>query len=408
MKKLLLITILILSSIVTLSGCLEHVELNKLGIVSGLAIDKNGDRYLVTAQILNPPAIAGETQNALPIYTLKAEGASIHEAYKKLDQYSSSALFLSHLNVIVINEEFAKDGFSPILNFALRYAEIRPDISIIVAKDHAAEDILNVVTAVDMIPAARLNISALIPTRTARLTSSNLYEVVDMVNTHSTNVVLNAVSIHLEEAHIDDDIEQRNEDEDKVTSNGSTIDNILNIANPVQLRIEHLAVFQGDKLVGFIDDYEAQFYNIIMGQHKRYTIVTRVEEDYYISAGIVSQLESNITTDLANNEATIKINLKAIIAENTYPLDLTYTENLTAMGDYLQKQVEDDMNKFINKIQTELKSDIFGIGGKAYYQEYDIWQEKKGYWSELFPELKINLEIELHVDSIGEIGNVTL
>ena len=406
-KKLLIATALLLSSIITLAGCLESVDLNKLGIVSGIAIDKLDGEYTVTVQILNPSSIVGEAPNTLPVYSLKANGRSIHEAWSKLDNITTSALYLSHLNVIIINEDFAKAGFSPLINFALRHADIRPDISIVVAKDEKASDILSVVTALDMIPAAQLNISSRVPSHTPRLTSSNLYEVVDIVNNNSVNVVLNAASIHRVKEHLNEDIKRSNGTEGNSTRDGSTIDNILDITRPVQLRIEHLAVFKGDKLAGYLDDYEAMLYNMVMGHNKRYVVVTKIEEDYYTSVRI-PQAKSKITTDLANNEATIKLNLNAIIVENTYPIDLTNTENLKVMSEYVKKQVEKDMNNFIDKVQKELKSDIFGIGGKAYYHENKIWKEKEGYWSEIFPEVKINLEIELEIDSVGEVGNVTL
>jgi len=406
-KKRLLSCLFIILSIMTLTGCLERVQINQLGIVAGIGIDKADDEYTVTIQILNPSAIAGKAGSALPVYSLKAEGSSIHEAYNKLDQYTSTALSLSHLNVIVVNEEFAETGIAPALNFALRRFDIRPDITIVIAKEESANEVLNVVTVLDMIPAAQINVSAMVSTHTARLTSSNLYETVDMVNTNATNAVLNAVSIHREEEHIDEKIEGQDGTKGQTADNGSTIDNILDIAAPVQLRIEHLAVFQGEKLAGFLDDNEAQLYNMIMGNHKRYQILTRIEEDYYTSFGVTG-VKSKITTDLANNEATIKMNLKGMIFENTYPIDLTNQENLTVMSEYLKSQFEQDINSFTRKVQTELKSDIFGIGGKAHNQENKVWIEKEGYWSELFPELTINIEIELEVDSVGEIGNVTL
>lgn len=406
-KKLLSACLLIISSVFMLTSCLERVELNKIGVVTGFGINKTEDGYLVTAQILNPAAIAGETQNALPVYTLTGEGKTIQDAVSRVGQVMSSGFFLSHLNVIVIDESFAEDGFAPLLNFALRHSEIRPDISIIVAKDNCANDVLNVITALDRIPAAQLNVSTMLSSHTGRLTNYNLYDVVDMVNGDSINVVLNAVSIHREEGHVDESVERQDGTSGQTSQNGSTIDNILDITNPVQLRIEHLAVFKTDKLIGFLDANEAQLYNIVMGESKRYVLITRIEEDYYTSAR-VTKVKSKITTDLENNEATIKLNLDAMILENTYPIDFTNEENLTAISQYLKAQFETDINDFVHKVQTELESDIFGIGGKAYYQEHKLWKEKEGYWSELFPEITINIEVELNIDSVGEIGNVTL
>lgn len=398
---------LLLSSLFALTGCLERVELNKLGIVTGIGIDKTDDIYTLTVQIINPSAISGESQNSLPVYNLKAEGDSIHEAFSRVGQITSAALFLSHLNVIVINEEFAEAGFAPLLNFALRHAEIRPDISIVVAKDHSANDILSVVTALDTIPAAQINVSGKVASHAARLTHYNFYEVVDMVNTNAINVVLNAVSIHHEKDHLDEEIVGKNNISGTTQNNGSTLDNILDIALPVQLRIEHLAVFRGENLIGFLDDEQAQLYNMIMGANKRYVIVAKTEDGFYTSVR-VPQVDTQIKTDLANNEATIQMNLKAIILENTYPIDLTNSENLTVMSEHLKTHFEQEMTDFIHLIQTEFETDVIGIGGKAYYQENSLWRELEGYWADLFPEVKINLEIQLEIDSVGEIGNVTL
>lgn len=406
-KKILFLALVVLSSTFTLTGCLERVELNKLGIVTGIGIDKSDDIYIVTAQIINPSAISGESQNSLPVYNLKAEGESIHEAFSRVGQITSAGLFLSHLNVIVINEEFAEAGFAPLLNFALRHAEIRPDISIVIAKDNSANEVLSVVTALDTIPAAQINVSAKVASHTARLANYNFYEVVDMVNTNAISLVLNAVTIYREEDHLDKQVERKNGTTGQTQSNGSTLDNILDITAPVQLRIENLAVFRGEKLVGFINDYEAQLYNMIMGENKRYVIVTKPDDNYYTSVRI-PQVDTKITTDLEKKEATLKMTLHAVILENTYPIDLTNSDNLAVMAEHLKEHFEHDMNDFIKKVQTELKSDIFGIGGKAYYQENQLWKETEGYWTEMFPKIKINLEVEVEIDSVGEIGNVTL
>ena len=399
---------LLLASVVfTLTGCLERTELNKLGIVSGIGIDKSEDTYTVTVQILNPSAISGESQNALPVYNLKAEGESIHEAFSRVGQIASSALFLSHLNVIVINEEFAEAGFAPLLNFSLRHAEIRPDISIVVAKEHSANEILSVVTALDPIPATGLNIGARVSSHTSRLANYNFYEVVDMVNGSTINLVLNAVSIYREEENLGEVVKHKDGTSGVVDANGSTIDNILDITNPVQLRITNLAVFNGDVLVGFMDDYEAQLYNMVMSENKRYVFVNKTPEGYYTSVRIPN-VTTTISTDLAHNQATIKMDLNAVILENTYPIDLTNVENLTVMSEHIKEHFKEDMTDFITKVQTELKSDIFGIGGRAYYTENSVWKEKAGYWKDLFPALEIVLEVNVEIDSVGEIGNVTL
>jgi len=434
MKKLRLILCTLLALLPMLTGCMERIELNKLGIVAGLGVDKTEDGYILTAQILNPASITGSNPNALPVYSLTAEGQTIYEAYQKLDQVTTETLFLSHLNIIVVNEEMAKSGINPILNFTLRHTEIRPDINILVAKESNSADILNVLPSIASIPSAELDIfTNMIESYTARLTSYNLYDVVDMASGNSIHMVLNAVSIY----HEHEDRQKReqkqaqkdSEGNDTVSSSssetspeehqggrhekgegedqGSTIDNTLEITAPVQLRIEYLAAFHDDKLVGFLDNDEAQLYNILLGANKRYVLTTKIEEEYYVSVE-TTNISSEIKTDLEKNKATIDLKIVAGIVENTYPIDLTSKDNFDVLIDYLTAQLEEDIEKFLEKTQSELKSDILGIGGKAYYHEHKNWIQKQGYWSEIFPTIDIKVNVELDIDSSGEIGNVNL
>ena len=465
MKKFLISSTFLIMCTILLTGCIERTELSNIAIVAGLGIDKIDDRYELTVQILNPASITGENQNALPVYSIKETGETIYEAYQKLDQITTSQLFLSHLNVIVINTELAESGIGPVLNFALRHTDIRPDINIVISKNASANEILNVLTSIDTIPAAQLDIfTNRSASSTARLTNYNLYEVVDMVNSDSINVVLNSVSIHHEnneqntegklnrnldstnsnefststqndtnndenfdhqENNNSDDFKgseqdpSNNENSDASNNNeetnsknnqkieGATIDNILEITSPVQLRIDHLAVFNGDELVGFLDEDEAQFYNVLLGISKRYALKARIDEEYYVAAE-VTDVSSKIETNIEKNKATINIEITAMIVENTYPIDLTTQDNLDIMSEHLQKQFENDIDSLINRIQTEFKTDVLGIGGRAYYDEHKLWTQKEGYWSEIFPDIDIKINIDFKIDSVGEIGNVVL
>ena len=395
MKKIVTTLMILALTATTLAGCLERTELNKLGLVSGIGIDLEEDGYLVTVQILNPASLANNS-SALPVYSLEATGHTIYEAFQRIDQQTATSLFLPHLDVIVVNEALAKSSINPVLNFTLRHTDIRPDINILVAKDTSANHVLNVLTSVDTAPSGELDISTNMAfTHTARLVDLNLYEVVDMVNNHATNVVLNSVSVHYEH-------EQKHNNKDD-----GNMKNIHTITPNAQLRIAHLAVFRGDKIIGFLDDEQAQLYNILMDNHKRYAFHAAIEDEYYVAVEI-TKTKTKIEPDLANNQATIDIQLTAMIVENTYNIDLTTQENLDVMAEHLQEKLDRDFHEFVTYVQEELKTDILSIGGKAYYKEHHLWEEVEGYWVEQFPELDITINLDFKIDSVGEIGNVTL
>jgi len=456
-------------AIFTLAGCLDRVEIKDLGVVSGLGIDKIDDGYLVTVQILNPTAISGGGGNPpLTTYSFTAEGRSIHEAYNKLDHVGSKAFTLSHLDVIVIDEKFAESGFAPILNFALRHAEVRPDITIVVAKDNTAKEVLNVVTALDSIPAIELDVSVMVKSRTARLVNFNLFEVVDIINSEGSQLILNSVSIYdaskeekpmgldnhglaINTEETDDSVgtdEQNSESENQnqeetstendpnqgadnsegatetadstneqssseqdsanSSSDGNKMDNIQDITDPIQLRMEHLAIFNDDRLVGFMDEFEAQIYNIFLGESKRYAFVHTFHGDEYYTSGRITATRPTIETDIPNNIIHINMDLDLMIIENTYPADLSKSEVIHALEEKFTETLTNDLQEFLDKTQNEWNADILGIGNKIFYSENKLWKEIEGYWTEMYPEMDFRLEVIITIDSVGHIGNVTI
>jgi len=397
MKKLLVTMMILCLTATTLAGCLERSELNTLGLVSGIGIDLTDEGYDVTVQVLNPASLANNS-SALPVYSLQATGKTIFEAFQRIDQQTTTTLFLPHLNVIVMNEKLAESGINPVLNFALRHTDIRPDINLLVAKGATANHVLNVLASVDIAPAGELDISTNMAfTHTARLVDLNLYEIVGMSNTSAVNMVLNVVSINHE--HPDQHADENQDD--------GNIKNTQTVTPNAQLRIEHLAVFQSDKLIGFLDDEQAQLYNIFMDNHKRYAFHIIIEEEYYTAVEI-TRTKTRIEPDLANNQATVHIDLKAMIVENSYPIDLTTQDNLNAMGDHFEEKLNADLHDFVAYVQQDLKTDILSIGGKAFYKEHRLWEEVEGYWEEKFPEFDITINLDFKIDSVGEIGNVTM
>lgn len=56
MKRLLLGVFIIL----ILTGCWNRRELNEMAITYGLGIDKDGDDFVVTAQVINPEQVSSQ------------------------------------------------------------------------------------------------------------------------------------------------------------------------------------------------------------------------------------------------------------------------------------------------------------------------------------------------------------
>ncbi|HEX3012265.1 MAG TPA: Ger(x)C family spore germination protein, partial [Syntrophomonadaceae bacterium] len=82
-----IVLLLILFLLPNLSGCWDAEEINELGFVLSVAIDKAEDGYKVTAQIAKPETYSktpsgsgGGSQKEKPFWLVSATGKSIFEA----------------------------------------------------------------------------------------------------------------------------------------------------------------------------------------------------------------------------------------------------------------------------------------------------------------------------------------
>lgn len=120
MKPFLTFIILLVFITPLLSGCWNSRELNELSITSGLGIDKVDGKYVFTTQIINPSEVAKERAPKRTVVTTLAEkGDTLFEAWRKMTKKSATKMYFSHVRVLIIGEDLAKEGVSKILDVML-------------------------------------------------------------------------------------------------------------------------------------------------------------------------------------------------------------------------------------------------------------------------------------------------
>lgn len=117
--------------------------------------------------MLNPSEIAAASTGGgsgydTPVTTYSTSGEIVFEALRKLTQQVPRKIYLSHIRLIVIGEDVAKEGIYNVLDFLSRDHEMQTNFYIIVSKESKAKDILNVLTSIEKIPANKLYDSTLV------------------------------------------------------------------------------------------------------------------------------------------------------------------------------------------------------------------------------------------------------
>ena len=127
--------IILLIPIFFLTGCYDYRELSDLAIITAVSIDKVDDNLEVTIQVVNPKKEQDTTSTNEPDFvTYTSYAKTVQEALRKVVNDSPAKLYASHMELLVISEEVAKNYLNEILDFFSRDPEPRSEINIFIAK----------------------------------------------------------------------------------------------------------------------------------------------------------------------------------------------------------------------------------------------------------------------------------
>ncbi len=133
MKRILMLIICML----LLGGCQSYKELDRMQIVSGLYLDTTSESELrLTAETVSFEG--GKEQPRI----YDAQGQGIRECLTRMMTECPNELYLSHMEVIAISEEFAKNHLNELVEHILRDNSIRFATPIVIVKGETASDIL--------------------------------------------------------------------------------------------------------------------------------------------------------------------------------------------------------------------------------------------------------------------------
>jgi len=115
MLKKLYFLLIAFFSLFLMTGCWDYVEINKIDIVVGVAIDKDLETnlYHLTAELVDIGG-SGKESKLMP-KRVEGTGRTMFEAIRNMIKVSGKRLYWSHAKVVVISQDVAKDGIYPII-----------------------------------------------------------------------------------------------------------------------------------------------------------------------------------------------------------------------------------------------------------------------------------------------------
>ena len=366
-------------------GCYNYRELNTLAITSAVGIDKDGENYKVTVQIVNTQKIGSDTNsvgNQTKFLTFSSSGKTVQEAIRNIISESPRRLYTNHVELLIIGEDLAKEGIYNILDLFFRDPESRKQYAVIVSKESTAEDVLSIITPLETLNSKNILDSIRADSEYEGINSLVTFEqLMDMYLNQRTEISIPSIEII-------GDIKKGEENENLEESSVNT-----------KVSLSGMAVFKDDKLVGYLDKDESKTVTFIKNEIQNTLITHKCGDNKFFTVEIMDS-----KTDIKSDKYNIDINVtsEGNINEITCNYDLKKINDIKKIEEETNKEITELLKKSIDNIISKYNSDIFGFYDLIYKSDPKFYEKEIIELS----KLKINVKAKVILQGKGNILGV--
>lgn len=390
MKKMGLVLCICILMTISITGCWSRRELNDLAIAVGLSIDKSGEKYLVSVQIVEPNEVAGNKSSGIaPVTMYQATGDTILEALRTMTTISPRRIYISHLRIMVLGETLAREGIADVLDLMSREPEARNDFYVVVTKNSQAVDTLKILTNLEKVPSTRL-FSTLKASEEewAPTTAVKLDQLISDLISEGKHPVLTGLKV-IGDPRI-----------------GETKKNVESILSPSDLEYSGLAVFKKDQLIGWLNSDEGKAYNYINDNVSSTAGSVTCPDGGKITLKVIRS-QTKVKGSIRDERPMINIEVvtEANVAEVQCHLDLRSEKNIMKVETLAERKLEELIDKTITRVKQDYKVDIFGFGEAIHRSNPKEWKRLKKNWDQTFVNIPVNVKITYEIKHLGKVSN---
>lgn len=372
-----------------LAGCWDRRELNELGISMAMGIDRAGDQYEVTVQVVQPGEVTqkdGQSGRA-PVTVYKASGATLFEALRRMTTDSPRKIYSSHLRFVIFGEEAARQGIGDALDLLSRDNELRTDFYLLVAKGTTAENVLDILTPMEKIPANKVYRSIDMSERNGGFTAAvSLDEFISVYESDGQEPTVGGVEAA------------------GSAEAGRFKENVKTIRPAARLLSAGLAAFRKDKLVGWLNEAESKGYNIVVGNVKNPVDHVACPDGGNVALEWVdstSKLGGSVRNGIPR--LSVDVRVEENIGEVQCALDLSRSSVIRDLERRAGKRVEELVLQAVETMQKTYGSDVFGFGEAIRRSDPRAWRMLKKGWEESFKNARVDVKATVKIRRSGTI-----
>lgn len=376
-SRFFLLFIVIFMVIILLSGCWSYREIDRLAIVSGLAIDKNhqSNKLRLTAEVIDMQGSL--TEGKVKSRRVESEGDTIFDAVRNMISISAKRLYWSHTKAIIVSQDVAKEGITPIIDFISRNNEPRLTMTIFVSKEKTAKELLEQQSVSTDIRAFEMEYMLMGNKNLSKSVNVEVSELIDILSGKGVSSYLPAIGVTLNDG--------------KKTAN-----------------LSGTAVFKRDKLVGFLNKEDTKFFLFIKNKIKGGLLTIAPDKE---------NVNNKVTLNIFKNKTNIKpiylgeklllkidVNTEVSIGEIDSNINYMTEKNRDILKKETERYLKKNIENVVKKVQKDFDSDIFGFGRTIMEDMPSLWKDIENEWDEVFKTLETEANVRVNIKDSGLIS----
>ena len=359
---------------IILCGCWNYKEVDTLAIVAGIAIDKdlNTKEYIVTTEVITTQLQGVSSVISSELFT--SRGDSIFQAMRNMIEKTGLRLYWSGTKVLIINESIAAEGIIPAIDWTSRDSDVRPDIWLLISKGNTAAEILKHKVKINEVTSFHLDDTMMSGKVLSGFKDSRLSTFIDEINSEGKSSAIATV---------------KNEPKD----------------DTIAPRLSGSAIFKADKMMGYLDENENLYLQIIKNKIQEGLIVLKNVSGSDTSVTLeIFQNKTKLTPLYNNGSVSMKIDIYPVVAIDELQGNKNFMkeENIIRLQNEAEKEIEVRVQAIINKLQKKYDCDILGFSDIFNKEKPKVVKNFKKSGRDLFSEIKTEVHVHLQIKGSGK------
>lgn len=357
------------------TGCWDRTEVVDLAIVDVIGIDKAPDGVrvaidlVIPGQAQAPPGTPRPRDRAEELYA--DTGRTLTDAMFKIQLQVPRRLFWSHARILIIGEEYAREGIRPVLDFWSRHREPRLGLLVVVTPGQATDVLQHRPTL-------------------ERLLSESLRETLNLrlqVRTSLLDVLLRL----------------RSPGEHPVAPR---LELVPGVNGEADVKITGTAIFREDRLIGWLDVHETRGLLWLRDEITTGAVTVKLPGSSDLSVQLV-RARTTVHPELVDDRLRMAVLIEAEhdVYETAASIDLDKEETIEILQQLLQKELREQIRPVLDKVQHQFRVDVLKFGDAVRRGAFLLWEGGlKRRWDQEFPRVPVDLSVTAHIRRVGQHG----